>query len=167
MSTSLRHFTAIGLTTALVFGVFQYFYEWPITPPGHPTTTDMVLFILATFFGPLAVASLVVFPIVSTFSHLLGKRRVLAAFSLLALPTAVPVILCLLYLLVDALDTDVGYNQFFTSIGNVLFLAFGGSTFFGILFYFYCCIVWFGWLTTRLSRRHRPNTSLEPTPTAP
>jgi hypothetical protein len=65
------------------------------------------------------------------------------------------------------LDTDFGDTQLLTLIGNGLFLVSGVSIFFGIPFYFYCFIVWFGWLTARLSHGHRPNTALEPTPTAP
>lgn len=39
MTTTFRHFVAIGLTTALAFGVFQIFVEHFIN---HPTTFDMV-----------------------------------------------------------------------------------------------------------------------------
>jgi hypothetical protein len=167
MSTSVRHFTAIGLTTALAFGVFQHFVELLInTRPGHPTTWDMILFILTTFFGPLAVASFVMFPIVTAVGRLHGKWRVARAISILLLPIVIPVILWLLMTLISSSNELLDRFVFaFLALG----WAFAGSILFCVLFYFYCSIIFLEWFTSNLSHRfkHRPNNSLQTTAAAP
>jgi hypothetical protein len=88
MKITLRHFVAIGLTTALAFGLLRYWFEeYTNFKPGHPTTSDMVWFILTTFFGSLVAISILIFPIVTTVERSSGKWRVARAVCILALPT--------------------------------------------------------------------------------
>jgi hypothetical protein len=103
MKVTFRHFVAIGLTTALAFGIFQYSVE----SLGHPTTFGMVWYILTTFFGSLGVISLLMFPIVTTVERLSGKWRVARAACILALPAAIPVILFLLLIIFDHKCPDI------------------------------------------------------------
>jgi hypothetical protein len=168
MSTSIRHFAAIGLTTALAFGLFQSWFEEHIFQPGHPTTFDLVWFILTAFFGSLCAISLLVFPIVTTVERLCRKWRVARAFCILALPALFPFILYLLGTPFESNNQLTGGFEF-----PFLMLALGwmlaGSILFCVLFYFYCGIVCFEWFIAYLSHKfkHRPNPVLEPTPTAP
>jgi hypothetical protein len=155
MNTTFRHFVAIGLTTALAFGMFQYSAE----RLDHPTTLDMVWYILTTFFGSLSAISLLMFPIVTTVERLSGKWRVARAVCILALPALTPVILFLFRTLFDGNNQRTGdFN--FPFLESVLSFTFAGSILFFVLFYFYCSIVW---LIANLSHKlkHRTNPALE------
>ncbi|MGD1089087.1 MAG: hypothetical protein ABR955_10240 [Verrucomicrobiota bacterium] len=145
MIITLRHFVAIGLTTALAFGVFQSFEELL----GHPTTFDMVCFILTTFFGSLGAISLLMFPIVTTVERLIGKRRVARSVCILALPALIPAILLLLTTLFNGNNQLTGGFKF-PFLELALSSTFAGSILFCAFFYFYCGVVWF---TANLSHK--------------
>lgn len=161
MKITLRHFVAIGLTTALAFGLFQSWFEGHIFQPGHPTPFDMIWFILTTFFGSLGAICLLIFPIITTVESLIGKQRVVHAVCILALPVLIPPILLLLATLFDGNNQLTGGFKFPFLI-SVLSWMLAGSILFCALFYFYCGIVCFERLIAFLSRKfkHRPN----PTP---
>jgi hypothetical protein len=143
MKITLRHFVAIGLTTALAFGLFKYWFEEQMHfRPGHPTTFDMVWYLLATFFGSLGVISLVIFPIVTTVGRLSGKWRVARAVCILALPAVIPVILFLLLTIFDGNNQLTGGFKF-PFLELALYFTFAASILFCVLFYVYCGVVWF------------------------
>jgi hypothetical protein len=142
MRVTLRHFVAIGLTTALAFRLFQYWFEGSTFPPGHPTTFDMVWYILATFFGSLVAISLLMFPIVTTVERLSGKWRVARAVCILALPAVIPVILFSLLTIFDGNNQLTGGFKF-PFLELALGFTFAYSILFCVLFYFYCGVVWF------------------------
>jgi hypothetical protein len=156
MNTTFRHFVAIGLTTALAFGMFQYFVENLI---GHPTTFDMVWFILTTFFGSLGAISLLMFPIVTIAERLSGKRRMGRAICILAFPAMIPAILFLLATLFDGNNRLTGdFRSPFLQLA--LSLTFAGSILFCVMFYIYCGIVWFIAILSHILK-HRPYTALD------
>ena len=138
MRARLRHAVAIGLTTVLAFSVFQHFVmEFINLAPDHPTTWDMVLYFLTTFFGSLGVVSLVIFPVVASAERLRLPRR-------LVFPTLLPAVVwllmniwlwrCIFWTKVDWVIAVLIYQGGYALVLSVLFCA---------LFNVYCCIVWF------------------------
>ena len=159
MKIALRHFVAIGLTTALAFRLFQYWFEGSTFPPGHPTTLDMVWYIIATFFGSLVAISLLMFPIVTTVERLSGKWRVARAVCILALPILTPPILLFITTLFDGNNQLTGGFEF-PLLESALGWMLAGSILFCVLFYFYCGIVFIAYLSRKL--KHRPNPAPKP-----